>query len=221
MRQRPCSFEASAAKVGRLDYLLSVPRDHDARGRPLILFLHGSEERGCDLERIARHGIPKIAEEDPDFPFVAISPQLPPGGVWHRYHRTLLALLDDVIECHTVDPGRVYLTGVSLGGYGAWHLAAHAPERFAAVVPVCGGGLPSQGFPEEVHALKEVPVWAFHGALDTVVPPSESERLVDLLRRAGGDARLTLYPDLGHDSWTRTYEDPAVYEWLLEHERRR
>ena len=156
-------------------------------------------------------------EELEDFPFVVVSPQCPIGTLRHLQLTTLRGLLDEVMERHAVDSDRVYLTGLSMGGYGVWHLAAKHPERFAAVVPICGGGLASQGFPDKVCALKDVPVWAFHGADDEVVPLSESRRLCERLRECGGKVELTVYQGVGHDSWTRTYENPRVFEWLLEH----
>jgi predicted peptidase len=218
--QLPFTFETGAARFNRLAYLLHVPQGRPpagAGGWPLVLFLHGAGERGSDLELVKREGLPRVVERDADFPFVTVSPQCPPGAAWYRYSRTLLALLDQLLAIQPVDPARVYLTGNSMGGYGTWALAARFARRFAAIAPVCGGGLRSQGFPEKVLALRKVPVWAFHGALDEVVPPEESQRLVELLRAEGGDVRFTLYPDLAHDSWTRTYDDPALYEWMLSH----
>jgi len=221
MVQTACTFVRDGGKRGRLDYLLSMPR-RLARGErpPLILFLHGAGERGDDLSMVKRHGVPKLAEEDPSFPFAVVSPQCPPGGLWHLYLKTLGALLDDIALRCAVDEDRIYLTGLSMGGYGTWHLAARYPDRFAAIAPVCGGGLESLGFPAKVRALRGVPVWAFHGALDPIVPVEETQRLVDALRASGGDVRLTIYPDLGHDSWTRTYADPRLFEWMLAQRRR-
>jgi predicted peptidase len=217
--QTACSFETTG-KRGPLRYLLYQPESGDApRPWPLILFLHGAGERGHDLEDVKRHGIPKIVEEVDEFPFMAVSPQCPPGAWWYQFLKTLAGLVDHILASYPVDARRVYLTGMSMGGYGAWHLAARAPRRFAAIAPVCGGGLASQGFPAKVRVLREVPVWAFHGELDTTVPVEESRRLVNELRACGGDARLTVYPDTGHDCWTRTYEDPALYAWFLEHAR--
>jgi predicted peptidase len=216
MVQTACTFVQSGGKRGRLDYLLFVPRRSARRERPpLILFLHGAGERGDDLSMVKRHGVPKLAEEDPSFPFVAVSPQCPPGGRWHLYFKTLGALLDDIVARCAVDENRIYLTGLSMGGYGTWHLAARYPDRFAAIAPVCGGGLKSLGFPEKARVLRGVPIWAFHGALDPIVPVEETQRLVDVLRANGGDVRLTIYPDVGHDSWTRTYADPRLFEWML------
>ena len=216
MVQRACSFVRSDGRRGRLDYLLFTPqRATGGRRPPLILFLHGSEERGRDLELVKRHGMPRVVADDPAFPSVVVSPQCPAGARWHQYLCTLGALLDDVVARCGVDPDRVYLTGLSMGGYGTWHLAARYPDRFAAIAPICGGGLRSLGFPEKVRVLRKVPVWAFHGARDQNVPVEETQRLVDELRACGGDVRLTIYPDAGHDSWTRTYADPRLFEWML------
>ena len=127
----------------------------------------------------------------------------------------LRALLEDAFERYPVDRTRVYLTGLSMGGYGAWYLASAYPELFAALVPVCGGG-----DPDEACTLKDIPTWAFHGAKDDVVPPSESVQMVEALKQCGGDVRLTLYPDLGHNSWTRTYNTMELYSWMLQHRNR-
>ena len=135
----------------------------------------------------------------------------------------LLALLDDIIAKYAVDTKRVYLTGLSMGGYGAWDLGLAYPERFAAIAPICGGGqtitvlLSSRDKGPE---LKSLGVWAFHGGKDPVVPPDESQRMVDAVKKAGvADVHLTVYPGAEHDSWTETYKDPKLYDWLLKHER--
>ena len=112
------------------------------------------------------------------------------------------------------DRGRIYLMGSSMGGYGAWQLGMSLPEVFAAIVPICGGGMHWN-----VWRLKNVPVWAFHGGKDTVVLPEESELLVNTLNRRGGNARLTVYPESEHDSWSETYRNKEVFKWLLSHER--
>ena len=215
-RQVPRSFRLPGAPDGRgrLDYLLFLPAsygvDPDKRW-PLILFLHGRGETGTNLKRLKAHGIPKKVERQPDFPFIAASPQCPYEYCWRHELPTLNALLDDVVVTYAVDTRRIYVTGLSMGGYGAWALASLYPKRFAAIVPVCGGGDPAT-----VCNLRDVPVWAFHGALDEQVPPDQSQRMVDALKACGGDVRLTLYPDLAHDSWTRTYDTPTLYDWLLQ-----
>ncbi len=125
----------------------------------------------------------------------------------------LIQLVEHVTNNLHIDGTRVYVTGLSMGGYGTWRLVAAYPERFAAALPICGGGEPL----EWAASLRRVPIWAFHGARDAVVPVSESEKMVDAVRRAGGQVRLTVYPDVEHDSWTQTYDNDEVYRWLLQH----
>ena len=197
------------------DYLLFLPRGYDdEEAWPLMLFLHGAGERGDDLERLKVHGPPKLADADPDFPFIVVSPQVPEGEWWDT--RTLSALLDDVESTYHVDPDRVYVTGLSMGGFGTWALGLAEPERFAAIVPICGGG---QSW--LAGRLAGTPVWAFHGAKDEVVPLQASEEMVQAIQRAGGNVRLTVYPDRGHDAWTPTYDNPELYDWLLAQRRGR
>lgn len=208
-------FEKKVSKAWKFDYLLHLPKGYREKSKqkwPLILFLHGLGQRGDDVELIKKHGIPKIVEEQEDFPFITISPQCPESTYWPVETGALNALLDEVIAKYAVDPRRVYLTGLSMGGYGAWVLATVSPERFAAVAPICGGGIPVMA-----PRLIDVPVWAFHGAKDDVVPLAESERMVEKLREAGGNVRFTVYPEATHDSWTETYDNPELYEWFLSH----
>jgi predicted peptidase len=202
-----------------LKYLLFLPESYGREPDqhwPLILFLHGMGERGDNLERIKIHGIPKVVEERPDFPFVCISPQCPDDSTWRDHHLALKALLDHVLSAYAVDSRRVYLTGLSMGGYGTWSLAMAYPQLFAAIVPICGGGQSRWA-----GMLKQVPVWAFHGGADEVVPPEESQSMVDALQASGGDVRFTVYPGVGHDSWTQTYANPELYDWFLAHQLRR
>lgn len=201
----------------RLGFLLFLPRSYgsDAGHKwPLILYLHGIGERGTDLGLVKMHGIAKIVEQEPDFPFVAISPQCPDETVWPDHHDALNALIEEIVAAYAVDADRIYLTGNSMGGYGTWSLAASYPQRFAALAPICGGGEP-----EGVCALKEVPVWAFHGAEDPAVELQNGQEMVDALRACGGNVRFTVYPGVGHDSWTQTYDSPELYQWFLQHSR--
>jgi len=184
-------------------------------GWPMILFLHGAGERGDDIERIMKHGIPKVVDEIDDFPFVTVSPQCPEDLWWPELTDSLAVLLDHVVENYRINQKRIYLTGLSMGGYGTWHLAVREPERFAAIAPVCGGGFPLNGFPHNLDRIVHVPVWAFHGEKDSVVPVKESRVLVDYLEAHGGKVRFTVYPDAEHDSWTPTYSNPELYEWFM------
>ena len=199
-----------------LDYLVALPDGYDEGDErwPLLLFLHGAGERGSDLGRVTAHGPPRHVAEGRRFPFVLVAPQAPDGAWWDA--RSLGALLDRVERDYRIDPDRVMVTGLSMGGFGAWALAETFPDRFAAVAPVCGGGTPGR-----ICAAAGTPVWAFHGALDDVVAPQRSIEMAQRLRRCDGDVRLTLYPDAGHDSWTATYADPALYDWLLAQRRAR
>ncbi len=212
-KQRTFMFEQNV----RLGYLLFLPQSYETNPDekwPLILYLHGIGERGNDLELVKIHGIPKIVEKQPDFQFVTVSPQCPAETFWWEHHGILKALLDKILAKYTIDKGRIYLTGNSMGGYGTWSLAIANPERFAAIAPICGGG-----FAEFVCALKDIPVWAFHGAEDEVIRLKESQRMVNALQACGGNVRFTIYPGIGHDSWTQTYNNPALYEWFLQHSR--
>jgi len=223
MTQQVCWLEKQIVKTVRLPYLLFLPKGYAASGAqrwPLILFLHGAGERGDDLNLVKKHGIAKVVEQRDDFPCIAVSPQCPQDSWWPDHFDALDLILDETCARYRVDPDRLYLTGLSLGGYATWYYAVLHPDRFAALAPVCGGGMPFYGFPERVAALKQVPVWAFHGAKDDRVPLAESERLVKALQAAGGNVRLTVYPEAGHDAWTETYNNPELYRWLLAQTRR-
>jgi predicted peptidase len=161
---------------------------------------------------VKRHGPPRLVEEGKKFPFILISPQCPEDEWWSA--PALNALMDELEQRYDVDRLREYVTGLSMGGYATWKLGMMYPSRFAAIAPVCGGG-----DPDLAAALRNVPVWAFHGKKDRVVPVERSESLVRVLKAAGGDVRLTAYPQAGHDSWTVTYNNPELYEWLLRNKR--
>jgi len=209
--------EGMIEQTVRLRYLLFLPRDYGTSPEekwPLILFLHGAGERGDNLELVKIHGIPKIVERQPGFPFIAVSPHCPDETMWWNHQRTLKALLDEIVANYAVDTARIYLTGLSMGGYGTWGLAMAYPKLFAAIAPICGGG-----FPEFASALKDVPIWAFHGAEDDVIKLEVGQRMVDALQACGGNVRFTVYPGVGHDSWTQTYDNPELYEWFLQHRR--
>jgi predicted peptidase len=215
MRELRQHFSGPVTRQVELDYLLYLPggdRESGAGGLPLLLFLHGSGERGRDLALVKTHGPPRVIEAGTDLPLVVLAPQCPAETSWHA--DSLMALVDDTILRHDLDTKRIYVTGLSLGGYGAWVLAAEYPERFAAVAPVCA---PYASI--DPARLRHTPVWCFHGAVDDVVPVGDSVRMVRRIRDAGGDVRFTIYPDAGHDAWTQTYDQPALYEWLLTHSR--
>lgn len=214
MPQQPHLFETENARLG---YLLHLPPDYQTESGekwPLILFLHGKGERGDDLDLVKKHGIARIVEEQPDFPFIAVSPQCPITSWWPEEVETLKGLLDFILATYPVDRKRVYLTGLSMGGYGAWALGSAYPKMFAAVAPICGGG-----DTDKVCALKNTPVWTFHGDDDETVPFSETAKMVQALTACKGKVTLTIYKDVGHDSWTETYANPELYKWFLSHTR--
>ena len=203
----------------KLDYLLYLPADYgkDAKKQwPLILFLHGSGERGSDVNKVKVHGPPKIVEKNPESPlakgFIVVSPQCPAGRGWKA--DTLIVLLDDIQAKYHVDVARVYLTGLSMGGFGTWDLAANYPDRFAAIAPMCGGGQP-----EMARRLKNTPTWVFHGDADPAVPVKRSDDMVEALKKLGSDVKYTRYPGVGHDCWTESYANPDLYTWFLSHDR--
>ena len=207
-------FEKELTGTLKLEYLLSLPEGYEsdpAKKWPLLVFLHGAGERGDDLKKVEMHGPPKRVREGASFPFILVAPQCPAEAWWTE--QPVLELIDYLEKTHRVDSSKIYLTGLSMGGYGTWHFATLAPRRFAAVAPVCGGGIPYK-----MRGIAHLPVWAFHGAKDPVVTLDESERLVEALKKAGNKkATLTVYPEAGHDSWTETYQNPKLYEWLLSH----
>jgi pimeloyl-ACP methyl ester carboxylesterase len=198
-----------------LDYLVYLPDGYYKSWRkwPMILTLHGRGEAGEDLGPVRRQGLPQRVEGKGHLPFVIVAPLSPD---WNWNIGALDILLDEALKRYRVDADRVYLVGNSMGGVGTWALAAHCPQRFAAIAPICG-----RGDPASVKRLTRIPTWAFHGADDRIVPVEQSERMITALRQAGGDARLTVYPLVGHDAWTPTYANPQFYEWLLRHRRAR
>jgi predicted peptidase len=209
--QQSCELDRTVKVT--MDYLLYLPEGYDEKDSwPLLLFLHGAGERGDDLELVKKHGPPKLIAAGKQFPFIVVSPQCPKGRWWQPFELT--ALLDEIVEKYRVDQERICVTGLSMGGFGTWSLAAYTPERFAALAPICGGG--------EAYWAREfahIPTWAFHGGKDSLVPQERSERMVEAMNKHGGSARLTVYPDAGHDSWTETYDNPELYEWLLQQKR--
>ena len=210
-------------KTVTVRYLLYLPdtygRDAGVRW-PLLVFLHGRGERGEDVSLLTKHPLPETLATRTDFPFIVVSPQLP-GELqsWTSMIGPVNALVDDVESRYATDPSRRYLTGLSLGGFGAWELALRCPRRFAAVVPIAGGlSFGSRTVPTRIRDLKDLPIWAFHGALDQTVPCWQSEVVVSALSACGSGVRFTRYEDGDHEAaWRRAYDDPELYRWLLDH----
>ena len=186
---------------------------------PVILFLHGRGESGTDGVAPTTVGIGPAIRRNPErFPALVVFPQASHGYGWRGLNmRDAIAALDDAIKTHDVDEDRVYVTGISMGGYGAWAAALAQPERFAAIVPVCGGLDHTLGItiPDAATRIARIPQWVFHGEADNIVPVTESRAMVDALRTAGCEVRYTEYPRVRHNSWDPAYAEPELMPWLL------
>ena len=216
-------------KVSRYQVFVSEAASQATGPRPVVLFLHGSGERGRDGIRQTEAGMgPYLRDHAADFPAVVVLPQVPEDQEWAGHNnRVALAALDAAMTEFNGDPARQYLTGMSMGGYGSWNIALDVPARFAAIVPVCGAVLAPREERQTLYVaavaherdpyaviaqrLKHVPAWLFHGALDDVVPPADDRRLVAAFKAAGArDIRYTEYPQGNHNAWDATYADPAM-----------
>lgn len=207
-----------------LDYLVYLPPNAVKAAKrewPGIIFLHGSGERGTNVWDVTKHGPPKILKNETDFKFVVISPQCPPGKRWDVDEVT--AFIKEMRHRYPIDPDRLYLTGLSMGGSGTWNMLLAHPGMFAAAVPICGrtdtnalAHLPA----EKLEKLKRVPIHIFHGEKDPTVPVANSKEMAAALKACGANVELTVYPEAVHDSWTQTYDKPELYTWMLSHNRK-
>lgn len=198
-----------------INYLLYLPPDYTEHSTwPLVVYLHGAGSRGRDLELVRREWLPEQITQGKEYNFILLSPQCPNNSRWSP---SLIAELTEHISSSlSVDRDRVYLTGYSLGGSGTWETASHDPGRFAAIAPLCGGI-----DVEQAERLKNIPIWAFHGDKDDVVPIKRSQEIVDAVRNCGGHVKFTVYPGAGHGISGTTYQDSQFFEWLLAQRRTR
>jgi predicted peptidase len=197
-----------------IPYLLYLPKDYGSKETnwPVMLFLHGRGESFGPLSLVKKWGPPRIAERGESFGYILVSPQCPQKESWQQsgQQELVLKLLSHVTDTFKADKDRIYLTGLSMGGYGSWRLAADHPELFAAVVPICGAGKT-----EDAEKLKSLPIWVFHGTDDKAVPFKRSEEMVNAIKEAGGTSiRFTTLEHIGHNSWEAAYATPELYEWL-------
>lgn len=197
-------------------YAQYLPKDFDENQKyPLVLFLHGAGERGEDLDVACRHGFLKhVRESDADYPFMIVAPQCPDGKFWGCYTESLLAFLDYICETLPVDTDRIYLTGLSMGGTGTWMLAMAAPERFAAIAPVCGSGIYWYGV-----ILKDTPILVYHGDCDDTVPIEDSIAMIRSVNRCGGNAQIKILYGVNHNAWNAAYRGDELSTWLLSHKK--
>ena len=192
-------------------YLLYLPKDYAANKAiyPLVIYLHGGSQRGRDLNKLKTYGLPYVVEKGRDFPFIVVSPQCPEGKFWST-DNWFDSLYTDLITNYRVDVKRVYLTGISMGGYGTWQTAIAHPDKFAAIAPLCGGCDDST----QVCQIRHIPVWTFHGTADDLIPITETERLVKRLQSCGGRVKFTRLENEGH-AIQYLYEKQDLYDWLL------
>ena len=207
------SKESHEWKSGnKLEYLQFLPEgygDSDTARFPLVVFLHGAGERGNELELLKKHGPPKVAMKDHGFPFILAAPQCPPDRWWDPDE--VIALTRHLTKTLQVDPRRIHLTGISMGGFGTWACLAKEPELYASGVPICGGGDPNNAA-----ILKSIPIWAFHGEKDDAVPVAKTREMEEAILKSGGAKfRFTYYPDQAHESWTEAYANPALFAWMM------
>lgn len=208
------SFQADVTLKTGYKYLLALPDGYAADGGskwPLIVFLHGSGERGTSPEAVKKHGPPKLVAEGRKLPAIVVSPQCLPDDIWSSH--AVKALTDAIVKSYRVDTARIYLTGLSMGGFGTWDTVMDYPDTYAAAVPICGGAGVRFVMAERIRSL---PIWIFHGAKDTVVEPAYSKKMFDVLTKLKAPVKLTIYPDASHDSWTAAYNDPELWKWLFE-----
>lgn len=219
-------FESEGAKLG---YRFLAPKSiKDGQKYPLVVFLHGAGERGDDNTAQLIHGVKRFAQDDflEKYPCFVIAPQCPNEQIWASFSwkepdagmksdpskpmGLLIKTIDNLEKALPIDSHRIYVTGLSMGGYGTWELAIRQPKRFAAIAPVCGGT-----DLKKLEAIKDVPTWIFHGAKDGAVKVERSREAVETLKKAGGKPIYTEYPEVGHDSWNNAYADLKFYEWLF------
>jgi predicted peptidase len=217
------------SKGDTLPYRLLKPVSPESmEAFPLVIFLHGAGERGIDNEVQIKH-ISELFTDTKNrgkYPCYVVAPQCPKNQMWARFEgpkdnvevpkkpsmptAMVIELIEKIIQEFPIDQSRIYITGLSMGGYGTWDLLARLPGKFAAAVPICGGGAAGT-----VSRFKHVPIWAFHGALDTIVPPLESRQMIQALWKAGATPGYTEYPDVEHNSWIQAYKEPHLMHWLF------
>ncbi|CAN5657678.1 hypothetical protein BH11VER1_BH11VER1_42030 [soil metagenome] len=211
------TFESEVKlKVG-YPYLLALPEGYQKEGDkkwPLLVFLHGAGERGNNLEKLKKHGPPKLIAAGKKFEAIVACPQVLPLNVWNPYG--VKALVDELKTKYRVDESRIYLTGISMGGFGTWDTVMEFPDLFAAAVPICGGAGVKFVMAERI---KRLPIWIFHGDADPAVPVDYSKSIQKALEKVSGHSRLTIYPGVAHDSWTQTYDNPEVWQWLFQQQK--
>jgi len=203
------AVETELVRTEKMNYLLYTPTGTQSQ-YPLVVFLHGGGEGGNDIELVKKHGLPKLIAQGRDFPFYVFAPQNPHiNGLWDD--RMVDKLVDELVHRHNIDTTRIYLAGLSRGGYGVWQMAINHPHKYAAMISICAATIP-------INYLKNVsglPVWFFHGEKDDVIPVQQTLQAYETMKVLNPKTRITIYPAANHDSWTQTFENEEIYNWLL------
>lgn len=211
---------ASTIVAGEREYAVVLPKGYSSGGEawPAILYLHGLGEVGDDLTTLLERGLLKELHDGLEIPFIVIAPQAMytdhyQDG-WKRNEGDILKVLADAQQRYRIDPDRIYLTGISMGGIGSFYMASQHPQLFAAVAPIAGEG--NTAWVAEYHGL---PFWVFHGVKDEVISIDGAQAMVDRMKADSIDVQFTSYPEAHHDSWTSTYRNPELFRWFLTHRR--
>ena len=212
-------YETTVNIPVKLNYYLYIPDEYNNTDSlfSMVLYLHGVGERGTDLNKLELNGIPELISKGKEFPFLTLAPQCPEFGWWSRpeYVEALANLTKEIIRKYRIDERRVYMSGLSMGGYGTLALAKAYPQLFSAIIPICGG----MDNYEDIERLENMPIWLFHGDMDKVHPLEYSTAIYDLLKPINKDIKLTVYEGVGHNSWDKTYANDKIYEWLISHKK--
>ncbi|WKS94878.1 prolyl oligopeptidase family serine peptidase [Riemerella columbina] len=209
-QEKKLKYEGTAKRNIAINYVLDIPKEV-AKPFPLIVFLHGAGERGDDLERVKVHS-PFTYRHLMKEPVAILAPQCPQGEYWDT--EAVYELLKTIISQYPVDQNRIYLTGLSMGGWGTWKLADEHPELFAAIAPVCAP-MHRPAFFNACEHFRDTPIWLFHGALDDVVPLDDSTRMFKKLKNCNPKVQYTIFEKDNHNAWDSTYSMPTLYEWIL------
>jgi len=203
----------------KLNYILTTPTNYSKEERlPLIVFLHGAGERGDDIEKLKVYCVPKLFCKDQDYNgerVITLSPQCPLELTWYDFKWDVIELINEIADEYNVDRDRITLTGISMGGFGTWEIGLQASHMFAAIAPLCSGGMSWRAW-----YLSRIPIRVYHGKLDDVVPFAYSELMVDAIKAQGGNVDFIAYDDLSHNCWDRAYEESDLIHWLASAKRK-
>lgn len=214
-------FQSSAQTKARVNYhkLVYLPKayEKDTLRYPLIIYLHGGSQRGNDLDKLKAYGLPYLVDKGQNFSFVIVSPQCPEGKYWST-ENWFDSLYTDITSRYRIDKSKVYVTGISIGGYGTYIAAMDNPDKIAAIVPLCGGI--NDVDTSRIHSIAKMPVWMFHGTADELISIKESERIYNSLKKSGNRVKFTRLKGEGHSIQFLYETKPEIYDWLLKHQKR-